>query len=316
MDITSILYPVLCVGGLGVVLGAGLGYAGKIFEVKEDPRLEQVLECLPGANCGGCGYPGCSGMASAIVSGKAPVNGCPVGGAKSAAAIAKVMGVAVEETAPKVAFVKCHGTCDKSVNKYVYEGISDCAMANQLAGGGAKGCSFGCLGLGSCVKACAFDAIHIVDGVAKVDETKCTSCGNCVKACPKHLIEIVPQAQQTRVACSSQDTGKEVMANCQVGCIACRICEKNCKFDAIYVINNVAVIDYTKCKDCGLCAMKCPKHAIENPKAIAMAEKLAQNAAAKVEAAKKPAPVAEAPATEAPATEAPASSTSSEHIND
>ena len=185
MDINSILFPVLSIGGLGLVFGAGLGYAGKVFAVDEDPRIGQVTECLPGANCGGCGFPGCGGLAAAIVAGEAPVNGCPVGGAKSAAAISEVMGVTVEEKEREVAFVKCGGTCDLSANKYQYFGMSDCGMASQLAGGGAKGCSYGCLGLGSCVKACAFDAIHIVNGVAVVDDEKCVACGKCVKACPK-----------------------------------------------------------------------------------------------------------------------------------
>ena len=295
MDITSILYPVLSIGGLGVVFGAGLGYAGKIFHVEEDPRIGQVVECLPGANCGGCGYPGCGGLAAAIVAGKAPVNACPVGGAKSAAAISEVMGVAVEETEQMVAFVKCNGTCDNSTNKYVYQGISDCAMASQLAGGGSKGCSYGCLGLGSCVAACAFNAIHIVNGVAVVDDTKCVACGKCAKACPKHLIDMMPLSKKTKGACSSKDPGKVVMANCKVGCIGCKICEKNCKFDAIHVENNVAVIDYSKCKDCGLCAMKCPKKVIHNPRVAEMEAKKAAEAAT--------APKAEAPKAEAPKAE-------------
>ncbi|HCT64043.1 MAG TPA: ferredoxin [Lachnospiraceae bacterium] len=279
MDINSILFPVLSIGGLGLVFGAGLGYAGKVFAVEEDPRIGEVTDCLPGANCGGCGYPGCGGLAAAIVAGTAPVNACPVGGAKSALAVSEVMGVVAEEKEREVAFVKCHGTCDVSASKYTYAGIDDCGMASQLAGGGAKGCSFGCLGLGSCVKACAFDAIHIENGVAVVDDEKCVSCGKCAKACPKDLIIMVPASKNTRVACNSKDAGKVVMSNCSVGCISCKICEKNCKFDAIHVIDNIAVIDYTKCKDCGVCAMKCPKNVIENPKIKAMKEKKAAEAA-------------------------------------
>ncbi|MGE4215195.1 MAG: RnfABCDGE type electron transport complex subunit B [Anaerotignaceae bacterium] len=286
MDINSILFPVLSIGGLGLVFGAGLGYAGKVFAVEEDPKIGEVLECLPGANCGGCGYPGCGGLATAIVAGTAPVNACPVGGAKCATAISEVMGVTAEEKEREVAYVKCNGTCDVSVNKYKYFGMDDCNMASQLAGGGEKGCSFGCLGLGSCVQACAFDAIHIVDGVAVVDDEKCVACGKCIKACPKSLIIMIPASKKTRVACNSKDAGKVVNANCKVGCIACKICEKNCKFDAIHVIDNIAVIDYTKCKDCGVCAMKCPKKTIENPRIRAMEEKKAAEAAAAAEAAK------------------------------
>lgn len=286
MDFTLIGSAVLSIGGLGVIFGAGLGYAGKVFEVKEDPRIGEVIGCLPGANCGGCGYPGCAGLAAAIVAGTAPVNTCPVGGAKSAAAISEVMGVVAEEKERETAFVKCKGDCPSSKNKYEYKGISDCTMASQLAGGGAKGCSYGCLGLGSCVKACAFDAIHVVNGVAVVDQEKCVACGKCVSACPKKLIELLGVSKITRVECSSKDAGKVVNANCSVGCIACKICEKNCKFDAIHVIDNIAVIDYDKCKHCGLCAMKCPKKVIDNPKAKAMeAKKAAEAAAAKADGA-------------------------------
>ena len=246
MDITSILYPVLSVGGLGLVFGAGLGFAGKVFAVEEDPRIGQVVECLPGANCGGCGFPGCNGLASAIVAGTAPVNGCPVGGAAAAAKIAVVMGVSAGETEKMVAHVNCKGTCTNAKSKYEYVGISDCTMASQLASGGAKGCSYGCLGLGSCVKACAFGALSIVDGIAVVDEEKCVACGKCVKACPKHLVVLKPASKKTVVNCSSKDMGKTVIANCSVGCIGCKICEKNCKFDAIHVENNIARIDYSK----------------------------------------------------------------------
>jgi len=298
MDITSILYPVLSVGGLGVVFGAGLGFAGKVFAVEEDPRIGQILECLPGANCGGCGYPGCGGLASSIVAGTAPVNACPVGGAAAAAKIAEVMGLEAGSSEKMVAHVACKGTCDKAKSKYEYFGMSNCTMASQLAGGGSKGCSYGCLGLGSCVDACAFGAIEVVDGVAVVDEEKCVACGKCVAACPKHLIALKPESKKTVVNCSSKDMGKTVIANCSVGCIGCKICEKECKFDAIHVENNIATIDYTKCKDCGLCAMKCPKNVIFNPRIEAMKAKKAAEAAAAAEAAKAEAAKAEEPKAE------------------
>ena len=284
MDVVNtILFPIVSIGGLGLVFGAGLGYAGKIFAVEEDPRIAEIVDCLPAANCGGCGFPGCGGLAVAIVEGKAPANACPVGGVKCAVAISAVMGVEVVEKEKEVAFIKCAGTCDNSKNKYLYFGLDDCIMASQLAGGGSKGCSYGCLGLGGCAKVCAFDAITIVDGVAVVDDDKCVTCGKCVKACPKNLISIIPASKKTRVACNSQDTGKVVMANCKVGCIACKICVKACKFEAIQVENNIAVIDYDKCKDCGLCAMKCPKKVIQNPRIAAMEAKKAEEAKAKAE---------------------------------
>ena len=291
MDTQAIIFAIVSIGGLGIVFGAILGFASKIFAVDEDPRVGQVQECLPGANCGGCGYPGCGGLATAIVAGKAPVNACAPGGAKAAAAIAEVMGVVAEETEPTVAFVKCGGTCDKAQNKYDYDGIDDCIMAAQLAGASSKACAYGCMGLGSCVKACKFDAIKIENGVAVVDPDLCVSCGKCVSTCPKHIIEIVPKKKKVKVQCSSKDMGKAVMSVCSAGCIGCKICEKTCKFDAIHVIDNIAVIDYDKCKNCGMCANKCPKKVITGYK---------------VEAPKPAAPAApEAPKTEAPDAEAP-----------
>ena len=287
MDVQAIIFAIASIGGLGIVFGAILGYASKIFAVDEDPRIGQVLECLPGANCGGCGYPGCGGLAAAIVAGTAPVNACAVGGAKAAAAIGEVMGVVAEEKEPMVAFVKCGGTCDKAQNKYDYDGISDYVMAAQLAGKSSKACAFGCMGLGSCVKVCQFNAIKIENGVAVVDPEVCVSCGKCVNICPQHIIELVPKKKKVKVQCSSKEMGKAVMSVCSAGCIGCKICEKTCKFDAIHVIDNIPVIDYDKCKNCGMCANKCPKKVLTGYK---------------VEAPKP----AEAPKAEAPKAEAEA----------
>ncbi len=297
MDTNAIIYAMVSIGGLGIVFGAILGFASKIFAVDEDPRVGQVLECLPGANCGGCGYPGCGGLATAIVEGRAPVNACAVGGANAAAAIAEVMGVVAEEKEPTVAFVKCGGTCDKAQNKYDYDGISDCVMAAQLVGKTSKACTYGCMGLGSCVKACQFGAIKIENGVAVVDPDVCVSCGKCVSTCPQHIIELVPKKKKVKVQCSSKDMGKAVMSVCSAGCIGCKICEKTCKFDAIHVIDNIAVIDYDKCKNCGMCANKCPKKVITGYRVEAPKP-------AEAPAAAPAAPAAEAPKAEAPA-EAP-----------
>lgn len=290
MDTQAIIFAIVSIGGLGIIFGAILGFASKIFAVDEDPRVGMVQECLPGANCGGCGYPGCGGLAAAIVAGKAPVNSCAPGGAKAAAAIAEVMGVVAEETEPMVAFVKCGGTCDKAQNKYEYDGIDDCIMASQLAGASSKACAYGCMGLGSCVKVCKFDAIKIENGVAVVNPDLCVACGKCVSTCPKKIIDLVPKKKKVKVQCSSKDMGKAVMSVCSAGCIGCKICEKTCKFDAIHVIDNIAVIDYDKCKNCGMCANKCPKKVITGYR---------------VEAPKPAAPAEEAPKAEAPATEAP-----------
>lgn len=269
MDIMNIINPIISIGGLGVVLGAGLGYAGKLFAVEEDPKLGEVLEALPGANCGGCGFPGCGGCAAAIVAGTAPVNACPVGGAAVAEKIGSIMGIEAGSAEPTAAFVKCQGTCDIAKEKYTYFGLDDCTMAMQLAGGGAKSCTYGCLGLGSCKKVCAFGAIEIVNGVAVIDKDKCVSCGKCVSTCPKHIIELLPVKKKVKVQCSSKDMGKNVNAVCSAGCIACKICEKNCPFDAIHVIDNLAVIDYDKCKACGICANKCPKGVLTGKKPAA-----------------------------------------------
>ena len=178
MDIMNIVSAVLVLFIMGVVFALLLGIAAKVFAVEVDERVPLVRECLPGANCGGCGYAGCDAMAAAIVEGTAPVNGCPVGGAACAAKIAEVLGVEAEAAAPKVAHVHCNGGCN-AIDKAKYEGLQDCSAAMRVAGG-PKECAFGCMGLGSCVKECAFDAIHIVDGKALVDPEKCVACGKCV----------------------------------------------------------------------------------------------------------------------------------------
>lgn len=158
--------------------------------------------------------------------------------------------------------MKCNGTCDKANIKYNYYGVQDCQKASMVPGGGEKACSYGCMGFGSCVKVCPFDAIHIVDGIAKVDKEKCKACKKCIAVCPRNLIELVPYTSTVKVACSSKDRGPVVKKVCDTGCVGCKICEKNCNFDAIHVEDNLAKIDYEKCKNCGLCAMKCPSKII------------------------------------------------------
>ncbi len=261
MDIMSILFPVIVLGIMAVIFGLILGFAGIKFKVEQDERVSLVRECLPGANCGGCGFAGCDALAAAIVDGSAPVNGCPVGGAAVAAKVGEIMGVAAEAGAKKTAFVKCSGDCESAKDKYVYFGAQDCGLENALAGG-AKACAFGCLGDGNCVKACAFDAIHVVNGVAVVDKDKCVACGACIKACPKALIELVPYDSKVRVACSSHDMPKPTKDNCAKGCMGCKLCEKNCPNEAVKVDNFLAKVDYDKCTQCGACTEKCPTKAI------------------------------------------------------
>lgn len=261
MSITGIIIATIVVGGTGLIIGLLLGFAGKAFEVEVDEKEIAIREALPSNNCGGCGYAGCDALAKAIASGEALPNACPVGGAEVANKIADILGIEVS-VVKNVAFVKCSGNCEKAGNRFEYYGEEDCTQAALSTGGGPKACTYGCMGFGSCVKACEFDAIHIIDGIAFVDKEKCVACGKCVKACPKKLIEIVPYDNKYFVACNSNDFGKDVKAVCQAGCIGCKICEKTCKFDAIHVENNIAKIDYSKCKNCGACAMKCPAKVI------------------------------------------------------
>ncbi len=259
MNITAIIFAALVVGGTGLFIGVFLGVAGKKFAVETDPREESIGNVLPGNNCGGCGYAGCQGLAAAIAKGEAKVNACPVGGAPIAEKIAAIMGMEAQSSVHKVAFVKCAGTCDKAGSDYAYYGIKDCTMASMMQNGGQKSCNYGCLGYGSCVRACPFDAIHIVDGIAVVDKDACKACGKCITACPKNLIELVPYGQKHLVQCSSKDKGKDVIAACKVGCIGCKMCQKVCEANAVTVEDNLAYIDPEKCSNCGACAAKCPK---------------------------------------------------------
>lgn len=257
----SIILAIIIVGAIGLIFGLLLALAAIVFRVEVDERIEKIEELLPGANCGGCGYAGCSAYAAAIVNDGAPVDACGAGGSRVAQQIGGIMGKAIGEKAPLVARVHCNGACDKAKDKYEYYGIPDCLAASKFSGG-QKACYSGCLGFGTCVKVCSFGAISVENGVAIVDEEKCTSCGMCVSACPKKLIELVPKDSKTFVLCNNHSAGKEVMAVCSAGCIACKICEKNCENGAISVKDNLAVIDYDKCNSCGICAEKCPKKVI------------------------------------------------------
>ena len=258
MDYTGILIAAVVVAILGIAVGLFLGFASKKFAVEVDEKELAVRDALPGNNCGGCGYAGCDALAKAIAAGEAPVNACPVGGPAAAEKIAAVMGVESGSSERKAAFVKCSGVCNKVRFQYEYYGDGDCREVSVVPGAGEKQCAYGCMGYGSCVKACKFDAIHVVDGVAVVDSEKCTACGACVNTCPMHLIELIPVSKTYRVTCSSNAKGKQVREACDNGCIGCMLCVKQCEFDAIHVENNLARIDYSKCTGCGKCAAKCP----------------------------------------------------------
>ncbi len=262
MNIMGILVATAVVAVVGLFIGLFLGIAGIKFAVEVDEREEAILGVLPGNNCGGCGYPGCSGLASAIVKGEAPVNACPVGGEEVGKKVAEIMGVEAGESVKMVAFVKCQGDCEKAKVDYEYTGVEDCAMLSFVPNGGPKSCNYGCLGYGSCVKACPFDAIHVENGIAVVDKEACKACGKCVAACPKHLIELIPYDAKYVVACSSKEKGPVTMKECSVGCIGCTLCAKNCPNDAVKIENFLSVIDQEKCEGCGICMEKCPKKSI------------------------------------------------------
>ncbi|MHC1694282.1 MAG: RnfABCDGE type electron transport complex subunit B [Eubacteriales bacterium] len=258
---TGIIWAVVWFSAIALVFGVILALASKVFYVKYDERIDLVSQALPGANCGGCGYPGCGALSEAIVSGKAPVGACPVGGEQSAKLISDIMGV---ESAPPVrmrAQVLCSGTRELARLKYKYSGVDDCASAAKLAGGD-KVCQYGCLGLGSCAKVCNFDAIHIINGVAAVDYNKCKACGRCVETCPKSVIKLIPYDSAHWIGCMSQDKGAVTRSYCDVGCIGCRMCLKACEFGAIKINGSLAEIDYDKCTGCGKCEQVCPRRVI------------------------------------------------------
>ena len=244
---TGILWAAAVCAGLGLAGSVVLVLASRFLAVPQDERVGRLQEVLPGANCGACGYAGCADYAQAIAGG-APVNKCVPGGEAVAKAAAAIMGVEAGAAEKMVAFVKCKGTCDKANVQYNYYGMDDCVkIAAAVPGAGDKACSYGCLGSGSCVKACQFDAIHIVDGVAVVDKEKCVACGACAAVCPRHLIDLVPYKAEHLVQCNSHDKGADVKKKCDAGCIGCTLCTKQCEADAIHMDNNVAVIDYEKC---------------------------------------------------------------------
>ena len=262
MNISAILTAVAVVGGVGLFLGIFLGIASIVFKVEVDEKEEAVLGVLPGNNCGGCGYPGCSGLAAAIAKGEAAVNACPVGGDAVGKKVAAIMGVEAGETIRMTAFVRCQGDSERAARNYEYTGVEDCSMIKYVPDGGAKSCNHGCLGYGNCVKACPFGAISVRNGVAVVDKEKCKACGKCVAACPKNLIELIPYDAKTVVACSSCDKGPVTMKACKAGCIGCGLCVKACPVGAVTVDAFHAHIDQSKCTGCRACKEKCPKKAI------------------------------------------------------
>ena len=273
---TIIVWTIAILAGLGLLLAVVLFAVATKFKVEADPRIDEVEKAMPGANCGGCGFAGCRAFADSAV--KAPdleKHFCPVGGNEVMARVAAILGYEVKKKAPLVAVVRCNGTCENRPRINNYDGLQSCRVKAALFSGDT-GCSYGCLGCGDCVEACQFDAIHmdLSTGLPVVDEEKCTACGACVKACPKDIIELRakgPRGMRMFVSCVNKEKGPVAKKACAVACIGCGICERTCMHDAIAVENNLAYIDFGKCKLCRECEAVCPTgaiHGVNFPKAL------------------------------------------------
>ncbi len=259
-----ILNAMVAMGGIGLALSIVLGIASKVFYVYVDPKVVAVDECLPGANCGGCGYAGCSDCAVAMVAGEAPPNACVAGGDDVAEAVAAVLGVSADAAERDIVNIFCKGTHSAAERKYNYKGVSDCRAAVLLLGGD-KSCSYGCLGLGTCVTNCPFGALTMgEDGLPVVNEKLCTGCGTCVNICPRHIPRLIKESQKVATLCSSHDGGKIVKAICNIGCLGCGKCKKACPEKAIIIDKFLAIVDGEKCTGCGECFEKCPTGIIQS----------------------------------------------------
>lgn len=252
---------VIVVVVIGLIAGLVLSIAAIVFAVPVDEKQEAVRACLPGANCGACGFSGCDGYAKALADGTAEIGLCSPGGADVAEECAEILGKAAGAMEKKVALIQCAGHCDNVSTKLEYQGVATCQAVSMMYNGDSA-CSFGCLGYGDCVAACPENAITICNGLATVNTEVCVGCGICAKACPKGVITIVPEKFNHHVLCVNKDKGAETRKVCKTGCIGCMKCQKTCEFGAITVVNNNATIDYSKCTNCGKCAEACPVKAI------------------------------------------------------
>ena len=263
---TTIIYTIISLCAIGIASAVILYFVAQKFKVEEDPRIDTVESILPGANCGGCGKPGCSGFAEATVQATS-LDGlfCPVGGAETMTKVAAALGMEVTVQTPQIAVVRCNGTCDHRQRTSQYDGYKSCAIEHSLYRGETD-CTFGCLGCGDCVTACPFDAIHMDEnGLPVVSEEKCVACGACVKACPRNIIELRNKGVKGRrvfVCCVNKDKGNIARKACTAACIGCGKCVKECPFEAITLENNLAYIDFRKCRLCRKCVSVCPTHAI------------------------------------------------------
>lgn len=276
-----IIYSMVTLAGLGIASAVILYFVAQKFKVIEDPRIDIVADILPGANCGGCGFAGCRNFAEAIVKAESLEGlSCPVGGATVMGNIGQALGLAVEVSEPKIAVVRCNGSKEHAPAKVVFDSASRCSFAHSLFSG-ESGCPNGCLGLGDCVISCSFDAIHIDSSTGlPVVNDKCVACGACVKACPRSVIELRFKGKKDRrifVSCINTEKGAIAKKNCEVACIGCGKCVKVCPFEAITLANNLAYIDFEKCKLCRKCVTECPTGAIHELNFPARKESVAAN---------------------------------------
>lgn len=261
--LNNILIALAVVGAVGLIAGILLALISHFFAVPDDEKVKAVRACLPGINCGACGYKGCDDYAVAVAEGEAKANLCVPGAADVAKELGELLGIEVEAPKDVVAFVHCNGTCEATTKRAEYDGISSCKAASMLYGG-PDACSYGCMGLGDCATACPADAICMKDGVARVDTTRCLGCGLCETICPKNIISMVPQETSVVVMCSNKDKGADARKVCTNACIGCKKCEKTCPNGAITVVNNLAEIDYDKCTGCALCVSECPTKCLKH----------------------------------------------------
>lgn len=256
---TTIFFTFIVSAVVALILGFLLGFFKKVFHVEVDPTVAKIRECLSGGNCGGCGYPGCDGFASACAAGIAPADGCTAGGVATAKAIGEILGVETNAV-QKAAVLACQGTCDKVLSKGTYTGVRTCTGAKQAING-TKFCAWGCIGFGDCVNVCKFNAISMgEDGLPHINKEKCTGCGICVKTCPQKILATMgTETKGAFVGCSNKNPNKaQILKLCKAGCIKCGKCEKLCTEDAIHLVDLIPVVDYTKCTSCGECVKGCP----------------------------------------------------------
>jgi electron transport complex protein RnfB len=249
---------VLTLSGIGLLASLGLGLAAKKFAVRHNHLIEQVEQALPGINCGACGMASCNAYARAVVAGEAATNACAPGGEKTTPLISEILGVETSSTERHVAVLLCRGGKRETQSRFEYHGVADCKAA-MIVAGGEKGCTYGCLGLGTCERLCPFDAVRIdANGLPVIDEQKCTGCGICVENCPKDVLRLAPRGMTVHVRCHSHDKGGQVKKVCSVGCIGCGACVRVCPYEALSQEDGLAILDYNRCTQCGLCVDQCP----------------------------------------------------------